>query len=148
MAEPVLVGREQELAKLHAYLDLALAGKGATVFVSGEAGSGKTRLTNEFLHSAKKKGVKILTGWCLSNAPVPYFPFIEAFESNSSQDESDNKFQASKQLSLKTLFVDPNQERKHQSRRVFSSLEGSKICSGNTVAPVFIFRTATTAFHR
>jgi tetratricopeptide (TPR) repeat protein len=109
LAEPVLVGREQELAKLQSYLDSAIEGKGATIFVSGEAGSGKTRLTNEFLLLAKKKGVKVLTGWCLSNAAVPYFPFIEAFESYLSDSESNNQSQLSQQLSHKMWIVDPSQ---------------------------------------
>jgi hypothetical protein len=36
LAEPVLVGRERELAELNAFLDSALEGKGTTVFVSAE----------------------------------------------------------------------------------------------------------------
>jgi KaiC/GvpD/RAD55 family RecA-like ATPase/tetratricopeptide (TPR) repeat protein len=80
LAEPVLIGRERELEELQHYLKLAIEGKGTTVFVSGEAGTGKTRLVNEFLDSAKqKKGIITLEGWCLSNAGIPYFPFIEAF---------------------------------------------------------------------
>jgi predicted ATPase len=82
LSEPVLIGREREFEELQRYLDLALGGKGATVFVSGEAGSGKTRLTSEFLNVVKKKGVTV-SGWCLSTAAVPYFPFVEAFESYS-----------------------------------------------------------------
>ena len=79
LAEPVLVGRERELAELMRNLDLAFEGKGTAVFVSGEAGSGKTRLINEFLGAVKEKEIAILTSWCLSNASVPYFPFMEAF---------------------------------------------------------------------
>ena len=79
-AEPMLVGRQPELAQLNAILDSALKGKGTTVFVSGEAGTGKTRLINEFLKASKNKGkVTILRGSCLGNIAVPYFPFIEAF---------------------------------------------------------------------
>jgi hypothetical protein len=33
----------------------------------------------EFLCTAKNRGIAVLTGWCLSNAAVPYFPFFEAF---------------------------------------------------------------------
>ena len=85
LAEPVLVGRENELETLQHHLDLAVEGKGTTVFVSGEAGSGKTRLANEFLDSSKqKRAITELTGWCLSNSGVPYFPFIEAFNVYSS----------------------------------------------------------------
>ena len=81
LAEPVFVGREEELAQLEHYLKLATEGKGTTVFVSGEAGSGKTRLTREFLNTAKKQGIGVMAGWCLSDAVVPYFPFVEAFNS-------------------------------------------------------------------
>jgi predicted ATPase len=85
LSEPVLVGRERELETLQHYLDLAVQGKGATVLVSGEAGSGKTRLMNEFLSASKqKRAFTQLSGWCLSNSGVPYFPFIEAFNVYSS----------------------------------------------------------------
>jgi DNA-binding NtrC family response regulator len=40
LAEPILVGRERELEELQRYLDSAVEGKGSTVFISGEAGSG------------------------------------------------------------------------------------------------------------
>ena len=54
LAEPVLVGRERELAALQQHLDLAIQGNGVAVFVSGEAGSGKTRLVNEFFSASAK----------------------------------------------------------------------------------------------
>ncbi len=79
LAEPVLVGRKRELEGLESYLNSAVEGKGKTVFISGEAGSGKTRLSREFLNAAKKKGVAVMAGWCLSDEAIPYFPFIEAF---------------------------------------------------------------------
>ena len=81
LAEPTLVGRKRELAELTRFLDSVLEGKGATVLVSGEAGSGKTRLVNEFLCNAKEKGVVVLSGWCLGDAATPFFPFVEAFNS-------------------------------------------------------------------
>jgi predicted ATPase len=80
LVQPVLVGRERELEELYRHLDLAREGKGTTVFISAEAGIGKTRLMQEFLKVAKKeKDIISITGWCLPNAEVPYFPFIEAF---------------------------------------------------------------------
>ncbi len=81
LAEPKFIGREQELAKLEHHLKQAMEGKGTTVFVSGEAGTGKTRLINELLKWAKNKGITILDGWCLSETTIPYFPFVEAFDS-------------------------------------------------------------------
>jgi tetratricopeptide (TPR) repeat protein/archaellum biogenesis ATPase FlaH len=79
LAEPTIVGREKEMQELQSLLNSAIAGKGKTVFISGEAGSGKSRLSREFLNSAKQRGIAVLAGWCLSNAAVPYFPFFEAF---------------------------------------------------------------------
>ncbi len=79
LAEPTIVGRDNELEELMGYLNSALHGKGTTVFISGEAGSGKTKLSHEFLNRAKKLGVTVLSGWCLGNAAIPYFPFFEAF---------------------------------------------------------------------
>ena len=81
LAEPILVGREKELSKLASHLESAIAGKGITVFVSGDAGAGKTRLANEFLKIAKERGVAVLSGSCLGNVAVPYMPFAQAFGS-------------------------------------------------------------------
>jgi tetratricopeptide (TPR) repeat protein len=82
LSEPVLVGREEELKELQRILGSVLSGKGKTIFISGKAGSGKTRLVNEFLNIIRKREMTILFGWCLSNTTVPYFPFIEAFSSD------------------------------------------------------------------
>lgn len=105
LAEPVLVGRSRELERLQVYLKEASKGRGATVFVSGEAGSGKTRLANEFLTMAKKKNVTVLSGWCLSNAAVPYFPFLEAFGSYYSRNEPEGE----RQLEIKTWLTGTSQ---------------------------------------
>src|SRR5262249_40522787 len=47
--EGAMVGRDEELASLHASLAQAGAGERAIVFVSGEAGIGKTTLLERFL---------------------------------------------------------------------------------------------------
>ncbi len=99
LADPVLVGREGELEGLTRCLDSALAGEGNTVFVSGEAGSGKTRLAAELLTVAKRKGVVVLSGWCLSNAAAPYFPFVEAFKSFFASAESEGIQDAGTEIS-------------------------------------------------
>jgi tetratricopeptide (TPR) repeat protein len=107
LSEPVLVGREKELAELQSCLDLAVKGKGRVIFVEGEAGTGKTRLVTEFLNWAKKQAVTVLSGWCLSNAAVPYFPFFEAFnEYFSSESEP-------KDIEVKSWLLGPPQEGKY-----------------------------------
>lgn len=80
-AEPILVGRESELRQLHSFFESADLGHGATIFVAGVAGSGKTRIVAEFANNLKSKQATVLFGWCLSNCPIPYFPFIEALNS-------------------------------------------------------------------
>ena len=92
-SDPAFTGREQELKELESFLNLAAEGKGRTVFVSGEAGSGKTRLTTEFLNQAKRRGAIVLAGNCLGNVTVPYFPFIEAFDTYfSARDDEEQYF--------------------------------------------------------
>jgi predicted ATPase len=49
LAPPTCVGREAELAHLHRLFDKALRGERQMVFVTGEAGIGKTTLINQFL---------------------------------------------------------------------------------------------------
>lgn len=116
-AEPLLVSRQHELEQLNAFLDSALKGKGTTVFISGEAGAGKTRLSNEFLKTAKNKGgIAILKGWCLGNTAIPYFPFIEAFNTYfKAKHDKENKLKKTKSLnaqsSIKTREDSNNEER-------------------------------------
>ena len=85
LSNPMFVGRDLELDVLSKCLDSVYMGNGKTLLVSGEAGSGKTRLINEFLlQTQKKKNINLITGWCLSNATIPYFPFLQAFRLFSS----------------------------------------------------------------
>jgi AAA+ ATPase superfamily predicted ATPase len=80
LVESLFVGRAAEISELQDLLDSAVDGKGKTVFIQGEAGTGKTRLVKEFLKIVSKKELTTLVGWCLSNASITYFPFIEAFK--------------------------------------------------------------------
>ena len=54
-----MVGRDRELARVTGFLDDALAGRGCLVLCTGEAGIGKTRLTEEVAASAAAKGVPV-----------------------------------------------------------------------------------------
>lgn len=110
LSEPVLAGREHELAELRGCLESARKGNGATVFVSGEAGNGKTRLASEFLRIAKRTDVNILSGWCLSNVAVPYFPFLEAIESFSTGESAIGTL-GTQQLRMKSWLTEPNTAR-------------------------------------
>jgi len=116
LPEPFLVGRERELKELQRCLEFAAKGKGTTVFISGEAGSGKTRLINEFLKITKRREITILSGWCLSNAALPYFPFIEAFSPNMSSRE-DGAI-VSQQLSIRSWLSEAYSTEKLEKNKI------------------------------
>ena len=74
-----LVGRGHELAALRVALDDALAGRGGLVLVGGEAGIGKTTLTEALLAEAAERGAAMLVGRCYDLAETPpYGPWAEA----------------------------------------------------------------------
>lgn len=77
-AQP-LIGRERELAELHAALRSAEGGKGALALLVGEPGIGKTRLANDFASEAGARGAQVTWGraWEAGGAPA-YWPWIEA----------------------------------------------------------------------
>jgi predicted ATPase len=80
-APPLLVAREQELARLETFLATALAGEGRIVLITGEAGSGKTALATGFARRAlsARPGLLAVLGRCSahSGAGDPYQPFRE-----------------------------------------------------------------------
>jgi DNA-binding SARP family transcriptional activator len=78
-----LVGREDELGRLQASLEAALAGRSLLVAVVGEAGIGKTRLLAELASLAAQRGSDILVGHAYESEQIlPYGPWIDAFRSS------------------------------------------------------------------
>ncbi|MGD2157802.1 MAG: AAA family ATPase, partial [Anaerolineales bacterium] len=81
LEETIFVAREGELAQLEGYLELALSGKGRVVFITGEVGSGKTALIQEFSRRALAKHPDLVIAGGQGNAHTgmgdPYLPFRE-----------------------------------------------------------------------
>ncbi|MFO7991171.1 MAG: tetratricopeptide repeat protein [Thermoplasmata archaeon] len=75
--EPELVGRKEEIQDLRSFYDRCRDGKGSTVFISGEAGIGKTRLVEELMSYAEDSA-KVIQGWCLTDSLDPLMPVKEA----------------------------------------------------------------------
>ena len=73
------VARERELGRLDHYLDSALNGQGRVIFVTGEAGSGKTALVDEFTRQLMKQESNLIVagGVCQAYSGMgdPYLPF-------------------------------------------------------------------------
>ncbi|HEX5165648.1 MAG TPA: BREX system ATP-binding domain-containing protein, partial [Thermomicrobiales bacterium] len=74
--EPFVVGREREQALLRARLDDLAAGRGSLILLAGEAGIGKTTLTNWLAWAAEQQGALVASGGCydLTMTP-PYGPW-------------------------------------------------------------------------
>jgi predicted ATPase/DNA-binding winged helix-turn-helix (wHTH) protein len=77
-----VLGRDAELARMRGWLDRALRGERQTVFVTGEAGIGKTTLVNALLDGVDTAGgFWIARGQCLEQygAGEAYLPVLDAF---------------------------------------------------------------------
>lgn len=73
-----LVGRDRELAMLEEILAALVEGKGAVVALTGEAGVGKSRLTDAMRQRAEALGIRWLNARCLSyGAELAYWPLID-----------------------------------------------------------------------
>lgn len=79
------VGRTRELAQLNSHLLASLHGSGRVVFISGEAGTGKTTLMGEFGRRAQMEhnDLFVAGGSCgaFDGVGDPYLPFRDALSS-------------------------------------------------------------------
>ncbi|MDG5802697.1 AAA family ATPase [Streptomyces ossamyceticus] len=79
LSAPELVGREAERDLLRAAVRAAREGRGASVFVLGEPGIGKSRLVEEAASAAAHAGARVLRGRAASaGRAVPLRPLAEA----------------------------------------------------------------------
>ncbi|MBI4321169.1 MAG: AAA family ATPase [Chloroflexi bacterium] len=82
---PFFVGRKRELAEMARHLAMALGGRGRVVFITGDAGSGKTALIEEFARRALRShpDLAVAGGSCDANvgAGALYAPFRDIIQS-------------------------------------------------------------------
>lgn len=75
------VGRDSSRNQLRLLLEYTWRGRGAAVMIGGEAGVGKTRLSQEIAVEARQRGFGVLTGHCYeTQADLPYMPWVEMLE--------------------------------------------------------------------
>src|SRR6266516_3678539 len=73
-----LVGRDDELSALTTVLDAVVGGGGGSLTMTGEAGIGKSRLTEEARARAEALNIRWLGARCLSyGATLPYWPYAD-----------------------------------------------------------------------
>ncbi len=86
-SEPYFISRANELSQLQTLLAAVRKGQGGIVFISGEAGVGKTALVREafhrFLKSSDQDAPHLFWGHCLpftsDVSPCPYTPWRQIF---------------------------------------------------------------------
>src|SRR5712691_846873 len=89
-----LVGRERELGLLLDRFSAVKAGQGQVVFITGEAGIGKSRLVLEFRRALAAPGdaVTWIEGCCISfGESIPFLPLIDQLRENFSIQEFDGE---------------------------------------------------------
>ncbi len=83
-AEPThyLLQRTDPLAQLKRLLERALSGERRVVFITGEAGIGKTTVVETFLEPMAERGVGVLLGRCIEHygAGEAFMPLLEVFD--------------------------------------------------------------------
>jgi class 3 adenylate cyclase len=89
-----LIGRERELATLLDRFGEVKAGRGQVVFITGEAGIGKSRLVLEFRQALAAAGEAVtwLEGRCISfGQSIPLLPLIDQLRENFRIEEVDGE---------------------------------------------------------
>ncbi len=126
--EPVFSGRDEEIAKLTNYLHESLNAHGRTVFITGEAGIGKTRLAHELIAKAKEEGFQILEGQCLPASASPYLAFEDALRGFFSITKEDSEATTKEKISK---FIKPDTTRTRESLQAVELL----LKSGSIIRP-------------
>src|SRR5467141_200829 len=76
-----MVGREAAMAQLDGYLGEALKAQRQVIFITGEAGIGKTTLVDEFHQAATRRpNLRVIRGQCVEGCggKEAYYPVLEA----------------------------------------------------------------------
>ncbi|MBV7339246.1 AAA family ATPase [Chloroflexi bacterium TSY] len=109
---PHFVGRKRELEQLADCLDSALSGQGQILFVTGEAGAGKTALVSEFAHHAQENYDDLLVAYGNCNAQTgisdPYLPFRELLSMLTGDTSAMRNTNADEEQTLHTGIAENN----------------------------------------
>ncbi len=86
LARRIFVGRAQEVERLRARVEDALAGHGSVALLAGEPGIGKTALADEVATYARLRGARVLWGRCYEDEGAPaYWPWVQVIRAHASE---------------------------------------------------------------
>ena len=104
-------GREAELLRLHAALELAEGGHGQIIAIVGEPGVGKSRLLHEFIEFERTRGWLVLEAGAASyGRATPYLPVIDLLRGYFRVDDRDDHRAIREKVVGKLLALDPTLE--------------------------------------
>jgi class 3 adenylate cyclase len=86
-----LIGRRAEMMLLNEAIEKLKEGKGSIISISGDAGTGKSRLIEEFRTTLHAQEIQCREGHCYAYAQnIPYFPLMDLFSSAWQIQEGDS----------------------------------------------------------
>jgi class 3 adenylate cyclase/tetratricopeptide (TPR) repeat protein len=86
-----LIGRKKELSRLQKAAEQNLQGKGSLISIRGDAGTGKSRLVEEFKHSLPSQRLTWREGHAFAYAQnIPYFLFRDFLKDTFQLQETDS----------------------------------------------------------
>jgi predicted ATPase len=106
------IGRDREMATLHALLAEVETGHGHVVGIMGEAGIGKSRLLDEFSRSLMGRRLTYARGRCVSyGSATPYLPVLDLLRQHCEITEADDPEATTAKVhrSLQDLGMAPDQ---------------------------------------
>ncbi len=123
-----MVGRQEGLARLNGCLGRALSGQRQLVFVTGEAGIGKTTLVDVFQQQASSNpNLRIARGQCIEGfgGIEAYYPMLEALGSLLQNEDSNSLVQMLAKRAPTWLIQFPALVKPEQRESLQQEIQGS-----------------------
>jgi DNA-binding winged helix-turn-helix (wHTH) protein/tetratricopeptide (TPR) repeat protein len=123
-----MVGRQNGLTRLDGYLQVALSGRRQVVFVTGEAGIGKTTLVDVFQQQiVRHPNLRIARGQCIEGfgGIEAYYPMLEAIGSLIQGEDSSSLIQTLARRAPTWLIQFPGLVRPEQRESLQQDILGS-----------------------
>jgi class 3 adenylate cyclase/tetratricopeptide (TPR) repeat protein len=102
------IGRRAELDSLESALDQAIAGRGRAVGVVADAGTGTSRLCDEFIEHCKGRGLRVLSAHCPAHGQsVAFLPVLELLRESFGILDSDTDLEARRKIAGELTLLAP-----------------------------------------
>jgi class 3 adenylate cyclase len=102
------IGRRAELENLESALDQAVSGRGRVVGVVAEAGTGKSRLCDEFIEHCRGRDIRVLAAHCPAHGQsVAFLPVLELLRESFGIEDTDTDLEARRKIAGELTLLDP-----------------------------------------